>query len=107
MKTLFISRLDNATTEADLEAEFSRHGPIRSISLIKDLEGRSRGYAFIEYERTGDMKAAYKAYPPDGFVRIGEVLHGRMWKWPVCQRLVQLERRPAVAMGSDTSRVAL
>jgi U1 small nuclear ribonucleoprotein len=71
MKTLFISRLDHATTEADLKAEFSRHGPIRSISLIKDLAGRSRGYAFIEYEHTGDMKAAYKAYPPDGFVRIG------------------------------------
>jgi RNA recognition motif-containing protein len=43
------------TTEAGLKAEFARHGPIRSISLIKDLAGRSRGYAFIEYERTGDM----------------------------------------------------
>lgn len=71
MKTLFVSRLDFATAEADLKVEFGRHGPIRHLALVKDQSGKSKGYAFIEYEHGGDMKAAYKAYPPDGFVQIG------------------------------------
>lgn len=71
-KTLFVSRLDYATTEAELRAEFGKHGPIKSTNLVKDREGKSRGYAFVEYEHAGDMKTAYKAYPPDGFVQIGK-----------------------------------
>lgn len=72
MKTIFVSRLDYATGEPELRAEFARHGNIRSIALVKDKEGKSRGYAFIEYEHTGDMKAAYKAYPPEGFMKVGK-----------------------------------
>jgi U1 small nuclear ribonucleoprotein 70kDa len=71
MRTLFVSRLDYSTTEADLYEEFEKHGPIKSLKLVKDKEGKSRGYAFIEYQHSGDMKSAYKAYPPDGFVKIG------------------------------------
>lgn len=71
MKTLFVSRLDYTTGEADLKVEFGRHGPIRQLTLVRDKNGKSRGYAFIEYEHSGDMKAAYKAYPPDGFMQIG------------------------------------
>jgi RNA recognition motif-containing protein len=71
MKTLFIARLPFTLTESDLRAEFGKHGPLRSVTLVRDKEGKSKGYAFVEYEHTGDMKLAYKAYPPDGFVRLG------------------------------------
>lgn len=71
MKTLFVSRLDYAVTEAELYAEFEKHGSIKSLKLIKDRAGKSRGYAFVEYNHSGDMKVAYKAYPPDGFVKLG------------------------------------
>lgn len=70
MKTLFVCRLDHGTTEPELKAEFGRHGPIRSIKMVQDREGKSRGYAFVEFEHTADMKTAYKAYPPDGHVQV-------------------------------------
>ena len=65
-KTLFLSRLVRhsltkpyATTEHDLQKEFGRYGPIERIHLVRDLAGKSRGYAFILYERERDMRTAY------------------------------------------------
>lgn len=59
-KTLFLARLAYDVTEKDLHREFDVYGPIERIALIRDKEGKSRGYAFIAYERERDMKAAYK-----------------------------------------------
>ncbi|KAI1316351.1 hypothetical protein EDD11_010065 [Mortierella claussenii] len=59
-KTLHISRLSYECTEKDLRREFSMYGPIENVRVVKDQEGKSRGYAFIEFEREKDMKAAYK-----------------------------------------------
>ncbi|PGH27668.1 hypothetical protein AJ80_00683 [Polytolypa hystricis UAMH7299] len=65
-KTLFVSRLSYDVTEADLEREFGRFGPIERIRLVEDTNSEKkkkkshRGYAFIVYEREKDMKAAYK-----------------------------------------------
>ncbi|KAG2182249.1 hypothetical protein INT43_007176 [Umbelopsis isabellina] len=57
---LFVSRLSYNVTEEDLKREFDLYGPIKNIRLIRDQEGKSRGYAFIEFEREKDMRAAYK-----------------------------------------------
>ncbi|CDU22126.1 related to SNP1-U1 small nuclear ribonucleoprotein [Sporisorium scitamineum] len=59
-KTLFLARLSYDVTENDLYREFDMYGPIEKIRLVRDREGKSRGYAFIAYERERDMKAAYK-----------------------------------------------
>lgn len=60
-KTLFVSRLNYKTTEDDLRREFEIYGPIKQVCLVRDINtGKSRGYAFIEYERVEDMKEAYK-----------------------------------------------
>ncbi|KAG0222942.1 U1 small nuclear ribonucleoprotein 70 kDa [Mortierella sp. GBA43] len=59
-KTLHVSRLSYDVTEKDLRREFSMYGQIENIRVIKDKEGKPRGYAFIEFEREKDMKAAYK-----------------------------------------------
>lgn len=59
-KTLFISRLAYEATEADLEKEFGVYGPIERLRLVLDKEGKSRGYAFIIYQREKDMRTAYK-----------------------------------------------
>lgn len=65
-KTLFLARLvrlyaDQSynTTEQDLRREFDRYGPIEHIHLVRDHNGKSRGYAFILYERERDMKIAF------------------------------------------------
>lgn len=58
--TLFIGRLSYETNEKKLRREFEQYGPIRAIKLVSDLDGKPRGYGFIEFEREEDMTAAYK-----------------------------------------------
>lgn len=72
-KTLFISRLVSAfsmqcysflisqaqhknATENDLRREFETFGTIERVRIVRDKKNRSRGYAFIVYERERDMK---------------------------------------------------
>ncbi|KAI8047288.1 uncharacterized protein B0P05DRAFT_566327 [Gilbertella persicaria] len=58
--TLFVTHLSPELTESDLAREFELYGQIKKIRLIRDKEGKSRCYAFIEFEREKDMRAAYK-----------------------------------------------
>ncbi|WFC98575.1 hypothetical protein MYAM1_001305 [Malassezia yamatoensis] len=58
-KTLFLARLPYSTTEQDLRREFDRYGPIERIAIVHDQQGKSRGYAFILFERERDMRTAY------------------------------------------------
>ncbi|ANB12505.1 Snp1p [Sugiyamaella lignohabitans] len=59
-KTLFLSRLHYDIVEKDLEEVFSRYGILERIRLVRDQEGKSRGYAFIVFERERDMRIAHK-----------------------------------------------
>ncbi|KAF5752967.1 U1 small nuclear ribonucleoprotein 70 kDa-like isoform X2 [Tripterygium wilfordii] len=60
-KTLFVARLNYETTESRIKKEFESYGPIKWVRLVTDREtNKPRGYAFIEYVHTRDMKAAYK-----------------------------------------------
>ena len=57
-KTLFVARLPFAYTEDDLRREFESYGPLERVRVIADKDGKSRGYAFIVYEREKDMKGS-------------------------------------------------
>jgi len=59
-KTLFIARLPKSATESDLRREFEGFGSIERVRIVRDKNSRSRGYAFIVFERERDMKVAYK-----------------------------------------------
>ncbi|WOH00384.1 hypothetical protein DCAR_0519743 [Daucus carota subsp. sativus] len=89
-KTLFVARLNYETTESRIKREFEAYGPIKQVGIVKVSEKRlnfafwfgkrmvsdvqffdvrlvadketnkPRGYAFVEYRHTRDMKAAYK-----------------------------------------------
>lgn len=59
-KTLFVARMSYDTTEKKVRREFETYGPIKSVRVVTDQEGQPRGYAFIEFEREGDLKTAYK-----------------------------------------------
>ena len=79
-KTLFISRLvrprpllvsqptltrptqHKNATENDLRREFESFGSIERVRIVRDKNGRSRGYAFIVFERERDMKG--NTHPP-------------------------------------------
>eukprot|EP01033_Poteriospumella_lacustris_P004879 gene4879-3493_t len=58
--TVFVSRLSYDTNEKKLRRDFELYGPIRSIRVVHDTEGKSRGYAFIEYETEKDAEAAVR-----------------------------------------------
>ncbi|KAH6913258.1 hypothetical protein BKA70DRAFT_1096830 [Coprinopsis sp. MPI-PUGE-AT-0042] len=61
-KTLFIARLHKTATETDLRREFEGYGNIERVRIVRDKNGRSRGYAFIVYERERDMKGKQFIY---------------------------------------------
>jgi cold-inducible RNA-binding protein len=59
MKKLFVGSLSFNTTDAGLEAAFSRFGQITEAKVISDrMTGRSRGFGFVTFE---DAAAADKA----------------------------------------------
>ena len=58
-KTLFLGRLHYDIDEKQLKKEFERYGKVVSVRLIKDAQGKSRGYAFVEFEREKACKEAY------------------------------------------------
>lgn len=57
-KTLFVYRLAKNIDETVLKYEFEEYGQIKNIRIIKNNKGISKGYGFIEYERTRDFAVA-------------------------------------------------
>lgn len=58
--TLFVGRLSYETNEKKLRREFESYGAIRNVVMVDDLDGKPRGYAFIEFEKEEDLMTAYK-----------------------------------------------
>lgn len=82
-KTLFVCKISYETTEARLKKEFELYGPIKSIKIVKDTQGKSRGYGFIEYENEEGYKNAYKYADGkriDGRRIMVDYEHGRITK---------------------------
>ena len=89
-RTLMVARLSYDTTEKKLRREFEQYGPIESLRVVMDGEGKPRGYAFIEFEKEGDMKNAYKRADGkkiDGRRILVDVERGRTVKGWVPRRL--------------------
>ena len=60
--TLFVGRLAYEVTERKLLREMEAYGPVKDLKVVVDKDtGKSRGYAFVEYEVEEDMKRAYRA----------------------------------------------
>ncbi|KAL5229951.1 hypothetical protein ABZP36_028727 [Zizania latifolia] len=60
-KTLFVARLNYEMSEHRIKREFEAYGPIKRVRLVTDkITNKPRGYVFIEYMHTRDMKNAYK-----------------------------------------------
>jgi len=58
--TLFVGRLSYQTTEKTLIKEFERYGTIIRARIVRDKEGTSRGYGFIEFDNENDVKVAFR-----------------------------------------------
>jgi len=60
-KTLFVARLSYDVEKDDLIDEFERYGEIKKVALVKNkLTGKPRGYAFVEFESSHDLKDAFR-----------------------------------------------
>jgi len=59
-KTLFVARLDHNTSEKRIKHEFEQFGRVVEVKLVLDKQGKSKGYAFVEYDNEKDMRYAYK-----------------------------------------------
>jgi len=60
-KTLFVARLSYEIDKNDLRDEFERYGPVKQIALIRCKKTKKpRGYAFIEFESSHDLKDAFR-----------------------------------------------
>lgn len=49
-----------SATESDVRREFEGYGTIERVRIVRDKKGRSRGYAFVVYERERDMKGLFR-----------------------------------------------
>ncbi|XP_063933106.1 U1 small nuclear ribonucleoprotein 70 kDa-like isoform X2 [Zophobas morio] len=60
-KTLFVARINYEVSESKLIREFEQFGRIKQGKLVYDrFSGKSRGYAFLEFEKEEDMLVAYR-----------------------------------------------
>ena len=70
---IYVGNVPYAATEADLEKIFEPHGPIKSVTIIRDRhDGRSKGYGFVEMENQEDGERATEAL--DGHELMGRRL---------------------------------
>jgi RNA recognition motif-containing protein len=61
-KKLYVGNLSFQTNESELRDEFAKHGTVTSCDIITDREtGRSRGFAFVEFEDAASADAAQQA----------------------------------------------
>jgi RNA recognition motif-containing protein len=61
-KKLYVGNLSYSATDDQLRDLFEQHGPTQSVSVIVDREtGRSRGFAFVEFETAESARAAQQA----------------------------------------------
>ena len=66
----FVGNLPFEATEADLEELFSEYGTVVSVNIMRDDDGRARGFGFVNMETKEEGEAAVAALN-------GQELHGR------------------------------
>ncbi|XBW38474.1 hypothetical protein QEN19_004064 [Hanseniaspora menglaensis] len=52
---MFVGGLNWDTSEDDLKDYFSKYGPVISVQIRKDREGKSKGYGFVDFERASSI----------------------------------------------------
>eukprot|EP01120_Amphizonella_sp_Union-15-10_P007169 TRINITY_DN238_c0_g3_i2.p1 TRINITY_DN238_c0_g3~~TRINITY_DN238_c0_g3_i2.p1 ORF type:complete len:188 (-),score=51.31 TRINITY_DN238_c0_g3_i2:177-740(-) len=67
--SIYVGNLPYDAVETEIEDLFKEHGPVAGVKFIKDPEGRSRGFGFVEME---DQYAEIAVGALDG-----QAFHGR------------------------------
>lgn len=81
--TVFLSRLNYSTDEDKLREALKKFGSVVSVRLVTDLQGQSRGYAFVVFESANEARKAVvgmNGKTIDGFKIVCDVERGRLVK---------------------------
>jgi len=74
MKNIYIGNLDYGTTEDQLRTLFVTHGPVETVTIVRDRDtGQPRGFAFLEMTSDGEAEKAIHAL--DGTALGGRTLN--------------------------------
>lgn len=57
-KKLFVGNINWSASKEDLESIFSRIGELEEVVLIRDENGRSKGFGFVSYINDADADKA-------------------------------------------------
>lgn len=71
---LFITKLNPITDEDSLEIIFSRFGTVKQCNIIKDKDGKSKRYGFIEFETIKQAEIAYEKLHDNCIIDGNEVI---------------------------------
>ncbi|KAI9014138.1 RNA binding motif protein 39b [Hyaloraphidium curvatum] len=69
---LYIGNVHFNLTEVDIRQVFEPFGPVESVSLHLETDGRSKGYAFVQFKHTDDARKALEQM--NGFELAGRQL---------------------------------
>lgn len=95
-KNLYVRNLSDAVTEEKLRQEFATYGTIKSCRVMKDEQGRSRGFGFVCME-SGDQ--ATKALQTlNNMMFMGKPLYVALWQ-PRDERRQFLQRQHMAKRG--------
>ncbi|MBW7954351.1 RNA-binding protein [Candidatus Gracilibacteria bacterium] len=71
-KKLFIGNINFKATKENLEEVFAQYGELEEVILVKDEQGRSKGFGFVSYTSEENAQEALKAL--NGFEIDGRAL---------------------------------
>lgn len=60
-KKLFIGNIAWGSTQEDIQELFSQYGEVEEVILIKDEQGRLKGFGFVTFTSSEDAAAAMEA----------------------------------------------
>ena len=72
-RTVFVGSLNFRTEVADLRFKCEKFGKVRSVEIIKDDEGKSLGFGYVEFEKPQD--AEYAISQLDDTMLDGKIIH--------------------------------
>ncbi|KAM7482487.1 hypothetical protein LguiB_007070 [Lonicera macranthoides] len=58
---VYVKNLSGATSEEDLNKIFGEYGPLTSVVVMRDGEGNSKGFGFVNFENADDAAKAVEA----------------------------------------------
>ncbi|KAL0415155.1 UNVERIFIED_CONTAM: Polyadenylate-binding protein 6 [Sesamum latifolium] len=60
-RSLYVNNLDECITDDALKDKFSEHGKVSSAVIMKDEEGKSKGFGFVNFDSHESAKKAMEA----------------------------------------------